>query len=315
MDLDRDGRLDVISGSYPGELYVFRGQADGTYAKAEPITDADGDAINLGAAAAVYASDWDRDGDLDLVVGDIEGAVWFVPNGSGGAALELGKASRLEADGEGISVNHGDAGPIVVDWDADGTLDLIVGTGSGDVLFFANRAKEGAPKLAESVTLWAGGDKGMQLKPGTAVRIGARVKPCVHDLDGDGRLDLLVGDVILVPEQREPLGPEDAARLARLQKKRDLLMQRYGPAMERVQRKAFEAIGLDPEETDIGELWDELDEKQMERFFQAMEEATKKDIEAAALERMVQKVFEALHELEPRSNIHGHVWLLKRRPA
>lgn len=313
MDLDRDGRLDVISGSYPGELYVFQGQEDGTYAEAKRIVDAGGDEINLGSAAAVFASDWDRDGDLDLVVGDIRGHVWFVPNESGGAALELGAARRLEVDGDVISVAHGDAGPMIADWDGSGTLDLIVGCGDGSVLWYANSAKEGPPVLAGPTPLLESSGNGMHLEPDAPIRVGSRVKPCVFDFDGDGRLDLLVGDVILRATARAARTDEDTARLERLRRKRDLVARRYQPAMARVRRQALTELGVEQDGEDLTKAWAELDEEQRDRFGETFAAALKKDIEAAALARMVASLSSEIRALEPRSGVHGHVWLLLRQ--
>ncbi|MEX0714080.1 MAG: VCBS repeat-containing protein [Pirellulales bacterium] len=43
MDYDNDGILDFISGSYdPGDLYLFRGEGEGKYAKVQKILDKSG---------------------------------------------------------------------------------------------------------------------------------------------------------------------------------------------------------------------------------------------------------------------------------
>ena len=42
MDLDGDGRTDILSGSWPGEIYFFRRKADGTFAVAEKLKDRHG---------------------------------------------------------------------------------------------------------------------------------------------------------------------------------------------------------------------------------------------------------------------------------
>ena len=74
MDLDGDG-LDVISGSWPGELYFFRRESDGKFAAGEKLKDPSGTPISFGSASTVFAVDWDSDGDLDLLLGNINGGV------------------------------------------------------------------------------------------------------------------------------------------------------------------------------------------------------------------------------------------------
>ncbi|MFC1543701.1 FG-GAP repeat domain-containing protein [Gemmatimonadota bacterium] len=196
MDLDGDGIRDIISGSYPGELYLIAGRPEGGFRAPVVIADRDGDPIRLSSASVPFAVDWDRDGDLDLAVGDIRGRVHFVRNESGDGSLSLGGDELVEAEGEQIACGQGDAGPVVADWDGDGTLDLILGTGEGSVLLYRNTVRQGPPRLLAPTVLVPPSS----LKPGNepssdaSPAPGIRAKVCVDDWNGDGRLDLIVGD-------------------------------------------------------------------------------------------------------------------------
>jgi hypothetical protein len=71
FDFDNDGRLDVLINStdYPGtRALLFHQQEDGTF-RGVPITDG----IDHTSAHGVAVADFDRDGDLDLVIGHSRG--------------------------------------------------------------------------------------------------------------------------------------------------------------------------------------------------------------------------------------------------
>ena len=72
--------------------------------------------------------------------------------------------------------------PALGDLDGDGDLDLVVGEASGTLNFFRNDGSGTAPAFAPAVEEWLGID------------VGRRATPALADLDGDGDLDLLVGE-------------------------------------------------------------------------------------------------------------------------
>jgi hypothetical protein len=76
-------------------------------------------------------------------------------------------------------------------------LDLIVGWGDGSVVWYRNVGSRTEPKLAKGITLvqpapWPSYDD--NAPPTEDNNPGVRAKVCVVDWNGDGHLDLLVGD-------------------------------------------------------------------------------------------------------------------------
>lgn len=191
-DLDADGRHDLVSGSYSGEIYWFRRKPNGTFAAPEALKAGSGK-LNVGRAAAVAVTDWDGDGDLDLVVGTIQGQVWLVTNTGTPKQPAFSRRERLQAAGKDLVAERRNAGPCVADWDGDGLADLLVGAGSGAVVWYRNVGSRSAPRLAAGVTLVEAFGSHEVLTAAPA-RSALRAKPAVADWNGDGRPDLLVGD-------------------------------------------------------------------------------------------------------------------------
>jgi hypothetical protein len=198
-DLDGNGTRDLLSGSWPGELYWFKRKANASFATPEKLAERFGRNLNVGKASALAIADWDSDGDLDLLVGTIEGHVFFVKNNGTAKKPSFGSGEKLRISPDAADVNapEGDAGPCVADWDGDGKLDLLLGCGSGEVHFYRNIGTAKTPKLAEPVTLVTAApkpDKIGKAEFDRPSRPGKRTKPSVADWNGDDRPDLLVGD-------------------------------------------------------------------------------------------------------------------------
>ena len=64
MDLDGDGHPDMLSGSWPGEIFLFRGGPGRTFAPPIKLKDKDGKTINVGGGLRKDS------GDMILVAGD-----------------------------------------------------------------------------------------------------------------------------------------------------------------------------------------------------------------------------------------------------
>ncbi len=269
MDLNGDGHKDIISGSWPGEIFFFKGDAYGMFAAPEMIEDKDGQIINIGggveerpeggllfrgsvewettdegtfvtyrgkrykstsekplastgSASTVRAVDWDGDGDLDLIVGDIKGRVYWVPNEGTAKAYAFGKEELL------LTVQSGRAGPHPADWDGDGDLDLLVGAENGAVYLYRNTGSATSPELGAAEELVSEGKITYGPDAPKEVRRGVRSKICTADWNGDGKLDLLVGDNgTQKPDLPEPTD-EEKAEYDRIRKELEPLSEQYG---------------------------------------------------------------------------------------
>jgi hypothetical protein len=260
VDIDGDGNNDIISGSYwPGDIFIFRGKSDGTFEKGVELKDSSGRNLNGGLpwesentpnmqslASVPFAFDHDGDGDLDMLVGNIEGTVTLIENeGTKTDPKFSTERPLLQCNGGNLKV-EGDSGPIVTDWDGDGLSDLVVGAGDGAVVYFRNVGSRSQPQYAAGENLISGIDwMAMQNESGEPTRSGMRAKVCATDYNNDGTLDLLVGDFSSRQTPPPDLSAEDIAKRDELQARQSEVMNKLQEMSQKIMTDAQEA-GTDP---------------------------------------------------------------------
>ena len=127
------------SGSNYGTLHYFENTGS---AVAPAFTERTGaanpfDGVNVGFSSAPSFADLDGDGDLDAVVGVVDGTLHYFENT--GTALAPAFTARTGAANPFNGVDVGYTGtPSFADLDGDGDLDAIVGASDGTLHYFTN---------------------------------------------------------------------------------------------------------------------------------------------------------------------------------
>ena len=178
-DLDNDGDLDLLVGFADGRYRSWENTGSRQAPQWQPNTSWPPN-YDIGGYAAPTLADLDGDGDLDILSGNSAGQLEAYRN-----------TGDAESPGPWVTVVEWSddlpdvgvlAAPALGDLDGDGIPDLLIGISTGKCLAFRNTGTVSTPHWA-AIPVWDVPDDNQN-----------NAVPALADLDGDGDLDLLVGD-------------------------------------------------------------------------------------------------------------------------
>jgi hypothetical protein len=190
-DFARTGKNDLVVGTYGGAIFFIPNAGSGgtpEFRQPDPIVRGVVEFTKLaegwGNLLAPAAADLNRDGKLDLLVGDgaySANAVYFSANqGAGNLPKFTDDQRKYLCFGDGREQLH----PTVVDYNGDGVLDVLASDRKGTVGVYLGKSG------------WKPGDtleEATKISFGTSASLGSAISVAAGDMNGDGLFDLVIG--------------------------------------------------------------------------------------------------------------------------
>jgi hypothetical protein len=203
-DLTGDGKPDMVIGLGNGKLMYYKNTGSIATPFLVLITAQLGD-IDVGNNAAPQLVDLNKDGLMDLIIGNMAGVISYYKNEGSSTAPIFNSTATIDTLGGVVTRDFyltamgyetsdlvGYATPQVCELDGDTTtMEMVTGTWSGRVLIYTNVSDSVGKIFTKQDSLFA-------LTAETdlySLRFGQRSAPYAANLDDDDRLDLLIGNM------------------------------------------------------------------------------------------------------------------------
>jgi len=186
VDYNGDGKKDLIVGERNGTIRIYLNTNTDDDPQFNGYTFLRLGAVNYdcGLNSHIFFVDWNKDGKVDLLVGEDGGKVHLLINVSPTSTPVFNRAVWLQ-DGVSTLTTGNEASPVMVDWNRDGKRDLLCGDYNGNVNYWENTGTDVSPLFNGSMKLKAGG---------SIIDVVYYARLDVADWNNDGVQDLLVGN-------------------------------------------------------------------------------------------------------------------------
>jgi len=189
VDIDAYGDFDAFIGEINGTIKYYQNIGAATNPLFEEQTGIANplNEVNLGTTGYSQPTfvDIDQDGDSDIFIGDRNGTTHFYRNVGTSNVPDFVEQTGGNNPLNGIDVGLSNA-PNFIDFDADGDFDAFIGEEDGNINYFENTGTASIPNFVARM----GG-----ANPFADVDIGTYSTPFLADIDNDGSLDALIGEL------------------------------------------------------------------------------------------------------------------------